>query len=93
MEDDVPQVQPMRSVNKSSVDSALLSPDAPTVFIACYQDPTTKKGIVLWDDIRLAFTDALHVRNQARVLPFLKGADFMPYVTLCFFSMPPSLWR
>ncbi|KAF9315926.1 hypothetical protein BGZ91_005663 [Linnemannia elongata] len=71
MEDDNLQVQPMRSVTKSSVDSATLCPPAPTVYIDCHQDPTTKKPIVLWDDIRLAFADALHVRNQARVLPLM----------------------
>ncbi|KAG9062170.1 hypothetical protein KI688_006502 [Linnemannia hyalina] len=53
-------------------------PCAPcTVYIDCHQDPTTKKPIFLWDDIRLAFVDALHVRNQTRVLPFLKGGDFV----------------
>ncbi|KAF9276721.1 hypothetical protein BGZ88_001565 [Linnemannia elongata] len=88
MEDDNLQVQPMRSVTKSSADSATLSPPAPTVYIDCHQDPTTKKPIILWDDIRLAFADALHVRNQARVLPFLKGDDFVLLKPLRIAAVP-----
>ncbi|KAG0063681.1 hypothetical protein BGZ89_009695 [Linnemannia elongata] len=88
MEDDNLQVQPMRSVTKSSVDSATLCPPAPTVYIDCHQDPITKKPIILWDDIRLAFADALHVRNQARVLPFLKGDDFVLLKPLRIAAVP-----
>ncbi|KAH7036087.1 hypothetical protein BKA57DRAFT_540220 [Linnemannia elongata] len=88
MEDDNLQVQPMRSVTKSSVDSATLSPPAPTIYIDCHQDPTTKKPIILWDDICLAFADALHVRNQARVLPFLKGDGFVLLKPLRIAAVP-----
>lgn len=77
MDDDNPPVQALRSLPKSALTSIPLSSPAPTVYIDCHQDPTTKKPILLWDDIRLAFADALHVRNQARVLPFLKGDDFV----------------
>ncbi|KAK3809635.1 MAG: hypothetical protein JOS17DRAFT_807712 [Linnemannia elongata] len=88
MQDDNPQVQSMRSVTKSKVGSATLPLPAPTVYIDCQQDSTTKKPIVLWDDICLNFAGALHVRNQARVLPFLKGADFMHLMPLRIAAIP-----
>ncbi|KAG0377801.1 hypothetical protein BGX24_005444 [Mortierella sp. AD032] len=32
--------------------------------------------IVLWGDVLLAFEDAVHVRHNSRVLPFLRGPNF-----------------
>ncbi|KAF9134822.1 hypothetical protein BGW39_005732 [Mortierella sp. 14UC] len=67
MENDSPQVQAFRPANKDSLNSDLTT--APTLL--------PKKGFVLWDDIRLAFSDALYVRYQAKVMPFMKGIDFL----------------
>ena len=46
------------------------------LYVACHPDPSLGKDIVLWDDIVTAFKYSLHIRNGARILPFLKGADF-----------------
>ncbi|KAK3817147.1 MAG: hypothetical protein JOS17DRAFT_778533 [Linnemannia elongata] len=49
----------------------------------CYRDPDTHKEFVLWEDILLAFKDAVHVRHGSRVVPFSKGADFRTYTPHC----------
>ena len=75
--------QAVRPVSKSILDSHSSSfppPGGPIVYVDIHKDPGIPKGIVLWDDIRLAFDDALHIRHKARVVPFLKGADYNPYV-------------
>ncbi|KAG0269597.1 hypothetical protein BGZ95_002012, partial [Linnemannia exigua] len=46
------------------------------VFVDSQHDPATLKEVVLWDDVIQAFNDALHIRHKAKVVPFLKGADF-----------------
>ncbi|KAF9105339.1 hypothetical protein BGX29_000203 [Mortierella sp. GBA35] len=77
MEEDVPNVQALRSITKSSLNSSS-NPKPATTAIAevdIHTDPLTLKGFVLWEDILLAFEDALHVRHKARVVPFLKGSD------------------
>ncbi|KAF9082398.1 hypothetical protein BGX29_003910 [Mortierella sp. GBA35] len=59
--------------------NTLTTPDPAEVFhVDIYTDPDTKKQFVLWDDIRLAFDDALHVRHLSRVVPFVKGEDLVP---------------
>ncbi|KAG0278539.1 hypothetical protein BGZ95_003762 [Linnemannia exigua] len=79
MENEPPQVQAVRPVNKDSLDSVADSrPTSKIMYFDCNVDPTTKKGFILWDDIRLAFSDALYVCHQAKVVPFMKGIDFMP---------------
>ncbi|KAF9079655.1 hypothetical protein BGX23_003516, partial [Mortierella sp. AD031] len=76
MSETLPSVQAIRSVNRDS--RAILNPPDPAdvFYVDIHTDPETLKRIVLWDDIRLAFDDALHVRHQAKVVPFLKGKDF-----------------
>lgn len=80
-----PPVQAMRAVSKESIDSLPSSiasspfpsvAGGPIVHIDCYRDPDTHKEFVLWEDILLAFKDAVHVRHGSRVVPFSKGADF-----------------
>ncbi|KAG0199233.1 hypothetical protein BGX33_011785, partial [Mortierella sp. NVP41] len=71
--------QAVRPVSKSILDSHYGStppPGGPVVYVDINTDPETLKRIVLWDDIKLAFDDALHIRHQAKVVPFLKGKDF-----------------
>jgi hypothetical protein len=71
-------LQATRSVTRNSRPS---TPDPDEIiYIAVYTDPETKNQFVLWDDIRQVFEDALHVRHQAKALPFLKGTDYNPYV-------------
>ncbi|KAG0274421.1 hypothetical protein BGZ95_009810 [Linnemannia exigua] len=89
MENEPPQVQAVRPVNKDSLASIDDSAPAPNImYFDCLVDPTTKKGFLLWDDIRLAFSDALYARYQAKVVPFMKGIDFMPLQPLRIAAIP-----
>ncbi|KAG0219826.1 hypothetical protein BGX33_000127 [Mortierella sp. NVP41] len=73
-----PPVQAIRSVLRNSRNIPT-TPDPADVFhVDIYTDPDTKKQFVLWDDIRLAFDDAPHVRHLSRVVPFVKGDDLIP---------------
>ncbi|KAK3833191.1 MAG: hypothetical protein J3R72DRAFT_478094, partial [Linnemannia gamsii] len=89
MENELTHVQAVRPVNKESLDSVFDSTPAPKIMhFDCHVDPTTKKGFVLWDDIRLVFPDALYVRHQTKVVPFMKGIDFMPLQPLRIAATP-----
>ncbi|KAF9079366.1 hypothetical protein BGX23_004250, partial [Mortierella sp. AD031] len=72
------RVQAVRSVCKSQVGISTVPSPGDVIHIDCHIDPATQKEIVLWDDIRQAFEDALHARHKSRVVPFLKGADLRP---------------
>jgi hypothetical protein len=77
-------VQALRAVVKSTLTAPAPTPTDPPriqaqediVFVDYQHDPATDKDIVLWDDVILAFNDALHVRHNAKIVPFLKGAAF-----------------
>lgn len=80
MQDALPQLQALRAVNKNSRALTAADPDD-IIYVDCHQDPDTNKDFVLWEDILVAFHHAVHVRDHARVVPFLKGADYRTYVT------------
>ncbi|KAK5828185.1 hypothetical protein F5H01DRAFT_375916 [Linnemannia elongata] len=69
-----PNSQAIRSVNNNN-----LAPAPPTsaeiVYVDIYTDPKTKQECILWEDIQLAFYNALHVRHNARIVPFMKNSD------------------
>lgn len=46
------------------------------IHIAYRPDPSSGKDIILWEDIKAAFDEVMHVRSGTFVLPFLKGPDF-----------------
>jgi hypothetical protein len=73
-------IQGIRSVSKYSRNTLTTPDPADVVYIDVYTDPDSSKLCVLWDDIRQVFDDALHVRHQARALPFLRGRDLNTYV-------------
>ncbi|OAQ27691.1 HCP-like protein [Linnemannia elongata AG-77] len=75
MQDALPQLQALRAVNKNSRALTPADPDD-IIYVDCHQDPDTKRDFVLWEDILVAFHHAVHVRHHARVVPFLKGADY-----------------
>ncbi|KAG0274419.1 hypothetical protein BGZ95_009808 [Linnemannia exigua] len=88
-------LQAVRPISKSNLDSptAVTTPppqavSTPAVYIDCHLDPITQKNVVMWEDIRLAFADALHIRHQARVVPFLRGTDLMLLKPLRIAAMP-----
>ncbi|KAF9340275.1 hypothetical protein BGZ91_002777, partial [Linnemannia elongata] len=68
-----PNTQAIRSVNINSSTSTPPHPNE-VIYIDVYTDPITKDKFILWEDI--PFLNALHIRHKARVLPFMKGADF-----------------
>src|SRR5690348_9843372 len=74
-----PQVQAVRPISKDRLDLPPITP-SPTVNFNCLSNPATGEYFVLWDDIRLVFTDALYVRHEGTVVPFMRDAELMPYV-------------
>ncbi|KAF9101566.1 hypothetical protein BGX29_005482 [Mortierella sp. GBA35] len=69
-------VQPFRVVYKTGFSAPEEASHSEVVYISCHWDPSVGKDIVLWDDILVPFKEALYVRNGARIIPFVKGADF-----------------
>ncbi|KAF9900831.1 hypothetical protein EC991_006864 [Linnemannia zychae] len=73
-------LQAVRPVNKSTLTNPagiIATPGAGlagVVYVACHLDASGKE-VVLWEDILMAFKDALHVRHDLKILPFLKGSD------------------
>ncbi|KAK3823645.1 MAG: hypothetical protein J3R72DRAFT_479665 [Linnemannia gamsii] len=49
---------------------------ADTIHIVCHMDASSGKNILLWDDIKAVFGNALYVRSGDLALPFLKGLNF-----------------
>ncbi|KAG0064427.1 hypothetical protein BGZ90_002218 [Linnemannia elongata] len=82
-----PQVQAVRPVRKDNLNSPTITP-APTVYFDCHLNPATGKSFVLWDDIRIVFTDALYVSHEAKMIPFMKDADWMPLKPLRVAAIP-----
>ncbi|KAH7032210.1 hypothetical protein BKA57DRAFT_443219 [Linnemannia elongata] len=70
-----PNTQGIRSIN---INNSTSSPPHPTevVYVDIYTDRITREKFILWEDVRLAFHNALHIRHQARVIPFMKDDDF-----------------
>jgi TPR repeat protein len=76
-------VQALRAVSKHLPPTLIAPAKAEEIFyVECQVEPSTQQDVVLWDDILQAFEGAVHVRHQAKVVPFLKGLDFRPYVQL-----------
>ncbi|KAF9156121.1 hypothetical protein BG015_007163 [Linnemannia schmuckeri] len=46
-----------------------------TVNIVIHHDASTRKDVVLWDDILMVFPNALYLQYQYRAVPFLKDAN------------------
>ncbi|KAG0047325.1 hypothetical protein BGZ89_004975, partial [Linnemannia elongata] len=88
---DPPNLQAVRPISKSSADSLIPSTPAPTVYIDCQQDPVTQKNVILWDDVRLAFADALHIRHNTRIIPFIKGIDLLPLKPFRILAIPNEI--
>ncbi|KAF9120394.1 hypothetical protein BGW39_011456 [Mortierella sp. 14UC] len=74
IQDSLSHIQAVRRVYES--DNLSTGTSTTEVFhVACHPDGSGK-GIILWDDILVAFKDAVHVRSGTMILPFLKGLDF-----------------
>ncbi|KAF8924559.1 hypothetical protein BGZ47_003926, partial [Haplosporangium gracile] len=77
----------LRSINLNNLTSAPLTP-AEIVYVDIYPDPKTKQGCILWEDIQLAFYNALHVRHKARIVPFVKDSNLKTLKPLRFAVIP-----
>ncbi|KAF9271705.1 hypothetical protein BGZ88_005714, partial [Linnemannia elongata] len=82
-----PQVQAVRPVSKDNLDSPTITPSS-IVYFNCHSNPATGENFVLWDDILLVFADALYVRHEATVVPFMKDAELIPLKPLRVAAMP-----
>ncbi|KAK5829603.1 hypothetical protein F5H01DRAFT_393684 [Linnemannia elongata] len=82
-----PQVQAVRPVSKVNLDSPTIT-SAPTVHFDCHSNPATGKSFVLWDDIRVVFTDALYLRHESKMIPFMKDADWVTLKPLRIAAIP-----
>ncbi|KAG9073355.1 hypothetical protein KI688_001147 [Linnemannia hyalina] len=78
MEDDSIKLQAVRAVSKDNLDAPPSSAPGAIVHLETYEDPNTKKPFILWGDIEQAFENVIHVRFKSRIVPYLKGSDFMP---------------
>jgi hypothetical protein len=58
---------------------AVIDNGAGSIQIVCPLDASSGKNIVLWDDIKNVFANALYVRSGDVALPLLKGPDFKKY--------------
>ncbi|KAG0075638.1 hypothetical protein BGZ90_009656 [Linnemannia elongata] len=69
--------QAIRAVDKNLPTSSIPPPTPDDIFyVECHVDPETQKPVVLWDDILQAFEDAVQVRNNTKIVPYLKTKDF-----------------
>lgn len=89
-EPEMPRPQPknlqsLRAVYKNSLSAptprssitgtnALLA-ESEIVHIDCFTEQATGRKVFLWECVLLAFEDALHVRHNSRILPFLRDCD------------------
>ncbi|KAK3836727.1 MAG: hypothetical protein J3R72DRAFT_423859 [Linnemannia gamsii] len=84
MEDDLQNLQALRAINRDNLENSPSTSAPGAIFhVEIYLDPATQKPIVLWGDILLAFEDAVHVRHNSRVVPFLKGGHYNPSGRCC----------
>ncbi|KAF9294111.1 hypothetical protein BGZ88_004431 [Linnemannia elongata] len=72
-------VAPSNSQGIRPINIGNLTPAPPTtaeiVYVDIYTDPKTKQECILWEDVQLAFYNALHVRHKARIVPFVKDSN------------------
>ncbi|KAG0292923.1 hypothetical protein BGZ96_003503 [Linnemannia gamsii] len=66
-----PTVQAVRRVFESGPPPS----SSETMYLVCHPEPSLGKDIILWDDIKAVFNNALYVRSGAVVLSFVKGPD------------------
>ncbi|KAF8931724.1 hypothetical protein BGZ47_011712 [Haplosporangium gracile] len=85
-----PNTQGIRSININNLTSIPPHP-AEVVYVDIYTDRITKQKFILWEDIRLAFHNALHSRHKARIVPFMKDDDFNTLKSLRIAIIPGEI--
>ncbi|KAK3836746.1 MAG: hypothetical protein J3R72DRAFT_526204 [Linnemannia gamsii] len=72
-------VQALWPVSITTSPDTVAAPNPDEVFyVDIHTDLNTNKGFVFWEDIKLAFDDALHVQRQGSKIPFIEGEDSIP---------------
>ncbi|KAG0276527.1 hypothetical protein BGZ95_007414 [Linnemannia exigua] len=61
--------------------------DWDVVHLAIYLDPAGR-AIVFWEDVLVAFKNALHIRQGSCILPFLRGSDYKLLYPLRIAAIP-----
>ena len=64
-----------KSASSDTSTTTTTSADVEIVHVAIHKDSEGKQ-IVLWEDISIAFKDAVNIRHGTKILPFLRGGDF-----------------
>ncbi|KAG0376719.1 hypothetical protein BGX24_007313 [Mortierella sp. AD032] len=74
--------------NNTTQNSSLArTTDWDVVQVAIYLDPASRE-IVFWEDILIAFKNALHIRQGSCIIPFLRGSDYMLLYPLRIAAIP-----
>ncbi|KAG0063685.1 hypothetical protein BGZ89_009699 [Linnemannia elongata] len=58
------------------------------MYFDCHSNPATEESFVLWDDIRVVFADALYVRHEEKMVPFMKDANWVTLKPLRIAAIP-----
>jgi hypothetical protein len=77
-------VQAFRIVHRNEIcptTAKVVAPQSKIIYLASHADMTTDKDVVFWDDILIALKEKVcFIQNGTRIVPFLKGRNFMKYV-------------
>ncbi|KAG0369332.1 hypothetical protein BGX24_002469 [Mortierella sp. AD032] len=89
-QDAAPHLQAVRRVDPSRPLSLQRDAPADIIYLVCHSDPSSGKDIILWDDVLAAFKEdvVVHIRNEAVVIPFLKGLNFENLYPLRIAAIP-----
>ncbi|KAG0198881.1 hypothetical protein BGX33_012009, partial [Mortierella sp. NVP41] len=87
-----PVIQGVRPLSINNLDSPTPSAPAAITYIDCHLDPVTKKQVVLWHHIEQAFGDALFVRYQSKLVPFVIGEDLSLLKPYRLAANPDIVW-
>ncbi|KAF9134824.1 hypothetical protein BGW39_005734 [Mortierella sp. 14UC] len=80
--------QAIRSVNRNSRATPIAPDPADIIYVQIYIDPADNTKFFFWEDVRLAFDNALSIRHEARVVPYVRGSDFNKLKPIRFAAVP-----
>ncbi|KAF9135245.1 hypothetical protein BGW39_003925 [Mortierella sp. 14UC] len=76
------------NTTKSSATAGTKDPDV--IHIAIHLD-TADREVVFWEDVLIAFKNALNIRQGSLILPFLRGRDFLLLHPLRIAAVPSKV--
>lgn len=71
----IPKILPQVQAIRQGYENGQPSTASTTFHIDCYQDPSSGKDIILWDDIIAVFSGSLYARSETGHHHYLKGPD------------------